>query len=102
MAPNHRMAHRTLQVLTLTSWVLGALSFTSAPGLLGTPLDAWVTGAARVLWWFLVLVHPIGMLVFAPTLRRKGRLDARNLFGLFLFGGIHMLGIRWTEAAQAG
>lgn len=101
MQPRHRTAHRALQAFALMGWVVAALGFTAAPALLGAPLDAWATTAARGLWWVLVIVHPIEMLVFAPTLRRRGRLDARNLLGIFVFGGIHLLGIRWIDAAAA-
>ena len=99
MAPRHRTTHRVLQIFALTGWVVAALGFTGLPSLLWAPLDAWATTAARGLWWVLVIIHPIEMLVFAPTLRRRGRLDASNLLGIFVFGGIHLLGIRWTDAA---
>ena len=96
MTPKHRVLHRALQALALCGWVLGALGFSD---LLPT---AWLPTAARSVWWILVVVHPIEMLLFRPALRRLGRLDAANLLAIFVFGGIHMLGIRWAEQGATG
>ena len=92
MAPNQRRLHRMLQVVAIGGWVLAALGFTSV---LPTP---WLPDVARGIGWILVVVHPIEMVLFAPALRRRGRLDAANLLCVFVFGGIHMLGVHWSTA----
>lgn len=84
------MLHRVLQAFVIAGWLLAVLSFTS---MLPTP---WLPDVARGIGWILVVTHPIEMVLFAPALRRTDRLDAANLLGIFVFGGVHMLGVHWS------